>query len=174
MASRIRLYIATSLDGYIATPDGAVAWLEPFNAGDYGYDDFLKSIGTLVMGRTTFDQVLGFGAWPYEGKRAIVMTSRAVETLPDGAEIRNADAATVAREAKSFGGGDVWLTGGGNVVRQFLDAGLIDAMELFVMPILLGDGLRLFPEGASQSGLILEDTQAYTNGVVRLLYAVGG
>ena len=94
MTSRIRLYIATSLDGYIATPDGDVAWLEPFHAGDYGYDDFLKGIGTLVMGRTTFDQVLGFGAWPYAGKRAIVLTSRPVETPPEGAEVRNADAAT--------------------------------------------------------------------------------
>jgi len=172
--SRIRLYIAVSLDGYIATPDGGVAWLEPFNAGDYGYEDFLKSIGTLVMGRATFDQVQGFGDWPYEGKRAIVMTSRPVETLPEGAEVRNANATAVADEARAFDGGDVWLTGGGNVVRQFLDAGLIDEMELFVMPLLLGAGVRLFPDGASRSGLALKDSQPHPNGVVRLLYAVGG
>ena len=174
MTSRIRLYIATSLDGYIATPDGGVAWLEPYEAGDYGYEDFLKSVGTLVMGRSTFDQVLGFGDWPYKGKRAIVMTSRPVETLPGGVEVRNANAAAVADEAKSFGGGDVWLMGGGNVVRQFLDAGLIDEMELFVMPLLLGDGVRLFPGSPTQAGLMLEDTQTYPSGVVRLLYAVGG
>ncbi len=173
MTSRIRLYIAISLDGYIATPDGDVAWLEPFHAADYDYDEFLKSIGTLVMGRTTFDQVLGFGAWPYAGKRAIVMTSRPADLLPEGTEVRNADAATVAREARNFGGGDVWLTGGGNVARQFLDAGLIDEIELFVMPVLLGDGVRLFPGAAAQAGLMLEDTQPYDNGVVRLVCAVG-
>ena len=170
----IRLYIATSLDGYIATPDGGVAWLEPFDAGDYGYDEFLKGIGTLIMGRRTFDQVLGFGEWPYEGKRTIVLSSRPAEALPAGVEVRNAEVVAVAGELKRLGDGDVWLVGGGNVVRQFLDEGLLDDMEIFVMPVLLGGGAPLFPESASQAGLVLEGVQSYPNGVVRLLYAIGG
>ena len=175
--ARIRLYIATSLDGYIATPDGGVAWLEPFDAGDeggYGYEEFLKGIGALIMGRATFDQVLGFGDWPYAGKRAIVLSSRPADALPEGVEVRNVGAAAAAEEARGFGGGDIWLMGGGNVVRQFLDAGLIDDMEIFVMPVLLGGGVPLFPESANQAGLVLKGVDPYPNGVVRLLYSVGG
>ena len=72
---RFRVYIATSLDGYVATPDGGVEWLEPFQDEDYGYNSFIQKIGTVIMGRTTFQQVLGFGQWPYKDLRVMVLSS---------------------------------------------------------------------------------------------------
>ena len=70
------VYIAKSLDGYVATPNGDVQWLEPFNGCDYGYEKFIASIDTIVIGRVTYEQSLTFGEWPYKGNRVIVQSSR--------------------------------------------------------------------------------------------------
>lgn len=168
-APRFRLYVAVSLDGYIATKDGGVAWLDPF-AGDYGYDAFFASIGTLVIGRATYDQVREMGAWPYEGKPAWVLTSRALPGAPEGVEIWPWGVAKLIEQLRAGAGGDVWIVGGGKVVRGFLEADAIDEIELFVMPRLLGDGIRLFEPTESFSALELVDTHAYPDGVVRMRY----
>ncbi len=78
-ASKVRLYIAASLDGYIATPDGSVAFLDRFR-GNYGLDEFLAQVGTVVLGRTTYDQLKALGQWPYEDKRAYVLTTNEIST----------------------------------------------------------------------------------------------
>ena len=105
----IIVYIAASLDGFIATPDGGVDWLAPYQA-DYGYDAFIASVHTLVMGGATYDQMRGFGDWPHGGKRILVVTSRplgdnvpaGVEAWPDGvdalgAELRATSGSSAAR-----------------------------------------------------------------------------
>ena len=74
----LRVYIAMSLDGFIATPDGGVAWLERFNSDAFDFSGFMKQIGAVVMGRRTFDQVLGWGIWPYSNLHTIVQTRRAL------------------------------------------------------------------------------------------------
>ncbi len=73
-APRFRLYMAISLDGFIASPDGGVKWLEPYDPYSVGFGEFLTGIGSVVMGRKSFEQMLSFGPWPYEGKRTVVMT----------------------------------------------------------------------------------------------------
>ena len=140
----IIVYIAASLDGFIATLDGGVDWLNPYQAGDYGYDAFIASIHTLVMGRATYDQMRGFGDWPHGAKRVVVVTSRPLgEDAPTGVEAWPGDMDILGPELRTSPG-DVWIVGGAQVVRALLDRGLVDRLDVFVIPELLGDGISLF------------------------------
>jgi dihydrofolate reductase len=169
---RFHVYIAASLDGRIADGNGSVDWLDPYPGEAYGYDAFIAGIGTVVMGRTSFEQALAFGEWPYPGRRSIVLTHRPARA-PAGAEveIRAGDVAALADELAhaSSDGRDVWIMGGGNVIRQFLDAGRVDRLEIYVVPVLLGAGPPLFPDGAPHD-LALEAATALAGGVARLVY----
>lgn len=166
-------YVAASLDGYIATPGGDVGWLEPFNDTDYGYEAFLGGVDRVVMGRATYDQLRGFGPWPYAGLPGLVVTSRPLASAPEGVAAWEggvpALAAHLARQK-----GRSWVVGGGRLVGGLMEAGGLDALDLFVMPVLLGRGIRLFPDAARRGALRLGDTTAWPNGVVRLTYAVQG
>jgi dihydrofolate reductase len=172
---RIRGYIATSLDGYIAAADGGVDWLQDFQAQDFGFAEFLEDIDTVILGRATYDQVRSFGVdWPYAGKRAVVLTSRPVEDLPDGVEPWNGPVEQLAAKLRAEGGGDAWVVGGASVQRAFLEAGAFDRIELFVIPILLGDGVPLWPRSERQHRLSLTTMKVLEGGVVRLDYRFTG
>jgi dihydrofolate reductase len=165
------LYIAARLDGYIASADGGIDWLKPFEAEDYGYGEFIAGIGTIVMGRRTYDQLRGFADWPYAGKRVVVLTSRPLEAAPEGVEASAEPvAALLARLGAMEARGETWLCGGGDVIAQFLAEDLIDRLELFIVPVLLGEGVPLFPEGAWRSLFSLQGVQAYASGVAGLSY----
>ena len=166
---QLRIYIAVSLDGFIATVDGGVEWLERFQAFDFGYESFVAEIDAIVMGRTTYEQVRTFGEWPYPGKSTIVMSSKQIEGLPDNTRVSTRDAEELASGLRAAGG-DVWILGGARTIRGFLDAGAIDRFEIFVMPVLLGDGLPLFGRSIVQAPLQLIDTHQYSNDVLKLTY----
>jgi len=168
-----RAYISTSLDGYIADRDGSIAWMQPFAAVDYGFADFMKHIGTLVMGRTTYDQLHAMGHWPHDGQRCIVVTSRGMETAPDYVEPWVGDLAQLAERLRRDSPGDVWVTGGAKAIRAFLDLGAIDHLDLFVMPLLLGDGKKLFEPSERGGRLSFLGARTFANGVVKLSYVVG-
>lgn len=168
---RFRVYIATSLYGYVATPDGGVEWLEPFQDEDYGYNSFIQEIGTVIMGRTTFQQVLGFGQWPYKDLRVMVLSSHPLQSLPANTSVwLDTPTELLAHLRETGPGGDVWVLGGPRTINAFMDLGAIDSYELFLMPILLGDGVPLFTIANRQTRLQLKASEAYGNGVVRLLY----
>lgn len=169
---RIRYYLAQSLDGYLAAPDGGVAWLDPFNTVDYGYEAFMAGIATVVLGRRTFDQALTFGAWPYPGKRAIVLTRRPVADPPPGVEFHEGPVGPLAARLRRESAGDVWIVGGAEAGRQFLDAGAVDELEIYVIPVLLGDGVATFPASDASAALELRESRAFPNGVVMLRYGV--
>lgn len=165
-------YIAASLDGFIATAEGSVAWLERFQGTDYGYEAFVAGIGTLVMGRATYDQVTAFGAWPYAGKRCLVLSRRGIANPPEGVEAWKGDAPSLAAH---LGGltERVWVVGGGKLIAGLLAAGAITELDLFVMPELLGRGIPLFAGGHPPAlALRLMETQNWPNGVVRLRYNI--
>ncbi|MBB3771842.1 dihydrofolate reductase [Angulomicrobium tetraedrale] len=174
--SLIRGFIAASLDGYIADRDGGIGWLAPFDEVDYGYAGFIADIGRVVMGRGTFDVVTGFeSGWPYAGKGGIVVTSTPLANAPAGVEAWHKGVPALiahlrAREGENAGG-DIWLVGGGGLQAAFIEAGALDRLDLFVIPVLLGEGVPLFPRTpAPPRTLTLEASLALDKGMVRLTY----
>lgn len=173
---RVVLYIAASLDGFIADHESGVDWLERFAEpadGDYGYTEFYRDIGALAMGRTTYEQVRGFGDWPYSGKSTVVFTHDSSETdLPD-VSFTAADPAEVVASLRERTDGDLWLVGGGELIASFRERGLIDEVILTVIPVLLGEGVPLFPGTQPEAELQLIDVQRFESGIVQLHYRVG-
>jgi len=176
-APSIVLYLACSLDGFIAAPDGSVGWLEAFSSDgeDYGYAGFLARVGAIVMGSRAYEQAFESGAWSYANLPCFVLTSRTLP-MPDGADIRfrsGDDLEAVAAEARAAAGDRaVWLFGGGVLARSMLDAGIVDTLDLALMPVLIGDGIPLFVAGLRRYGLALRESRTHANGVVQLRYSM--
>lgn len=171
---KVILYIAASLDGYIARTDGSVDWLEAFEAAgeDYGYAELLERVGSVIMGGSTYRQVLGFGAWPYGDFTTYVIT-RGKLSAPPAENIHPAagDAPQLVARIRAESDEDIWLVGGAQINGLFRDAGLIDEIILSVMPVLLGEGIPLFPRAAGpERSLRLLSAESYPSGVVQLRY----
>jgi dihydrofolate reductase len=163
-------YVAVSADGFIATKDGGVVWLDAYPADQFGFTEFMATISTIVMGRTAYDQSRTMGPWPFAGKRTIVLTSRPLDDAPEGVERHAGDITALAAALKAKNDADIWLFGGANSVKPFRDSGLIDRIELYVIPVLLGDGIKLFEPSSQAMKLTLIDARAMGSGVVRLVY----
>lgn len=171
MAERV-LYIALSLDGCIATRDGNVGFLDAFQDADYGYDAFAASVTTIVCGRATYEQVMSFGTWPYAGKRVVVVTRHQLgRDAPPGVEAWHDGVPTLATALADLPG-RIWIMGGARLIQAFLTAGAVERLELFIMPVLLGGGIPLFPTRGQLSGLRLLESTTYANGVLRLVYTL--
>ncbi|MEQ9302256.1 MAG: dihydrofolate reductase family protein [Cyclobacteriaceae bacterium] len=171
---KLLLYIATSIDGYIAKPDGSVDWLEAVpnpDQSDYGYAEFYESISTTLMGNTTYQQVLGFGDFPYQGKENYVFSRRSHPST-EHVQFVNKDPTVFVRDLKEQPGGDIWLVGGGQLNTLMLDAGLIDEILLFQMPVALGSGIVLFPGANVTNPMKLLTSQSYGSGVTLLHYSL--
>jgi dihydrofolate reductase len=162
------LYVATSLDGYIARGDGAVDWL--FTDGEYGYSAFFEGIDALFMGSKTYGQVLTFGPWPYPGKPTWVFTRRTLKSGREDVVFVRGEPATVLDQLAGRGLDRIWLVGGAGLVASFRAAGLIDEYILSIHPILLGDGILLFPGPAPEERLALVGSEAYASGLLQVHY----
>lgn len=165
------VFIATSIDGYIARPDGGIDWLSVVNAPgeDYGYAAFASTVDVLVMGRGSYDAALGFDSWLYVGMRVIVLTHRPPSETRYGEAFFTGDVRELAAKLQREGVRRVYVDGG-NVIRQFLAADLIDDVTLSLIPVVLGDGIRLFDRGTGEHGLELIGTQSWPTGLVQLRY----
>jgi len=170
MGRKVRLFIATSLDGYIAGPGGSLDWL--YGDDDYGYDAFLAQVDTLAMGRRTFESVLNYGDWPYEGLETWVFSRRANPPLDPRGRYTSATPQAWTAERMRGEGKDIWVVGGGEMIRSFLDARLVDEMTLSVHPIVLGAGTPLFPAGSRHHKLRLLAVRRYDSGLAQLTYVV--
>jgi dihydrofolate reductase len=137
------VYIAASQDGFIADAQGGVDWLEAFGGEDYGYAAFLADMDVLIMGRATYDQVRGFGDWPYPDKETIVLTSRPLEEAPEGCRAWHDSPGKLAKELW-LRTGKCWIVGGARTIDAMLDAGMVHTIDLFEMPVVLGDGVPLW------------------------------
>ena len=172
--SLLRVYIAVSLDGYIADEDGGVAWLDPYFSPEIDFTAFIRTIGATVMGRKTYDQARARGEWPYADQRVVVLTHRSLDDAPPGVEAFAGDVRELADRLRGDleeTGKDVWLMGGGDSIRPFHDAGLVDRWELFFIPILLGDGVPLFPRRDPRaSSWRPTHSRTYENGIVEIWY----
>lgn len=174
----IVLYIATSLDGFIATPEGGIDWLSQIETPeeDYGYGAFYADVDALVMGRRTYDQVRSFGGWPYPGKPSYVMTHQPLTPeLPSDLPDISATAQSpieLAATLRQQGYRRVWLVGGAALVAAFRAEGLISEYILTVIPILLGDGIPLFIAPGPAASVKLRTAETFASGVVQLTYRV--
>lgn len=167
----VTLFIATSLDGYIAGPDDDLSWL--FTDADYGFSSFFAGTDTLLMGRGTYDVVRKMGDWPYPGKRTIVVSrSEGSEISTPDTELFAGQLPDLIEKLNEGNASHVWLVGGGELVRSFLKQGLLDRITVSLHPILLGNGVPLFPGGFPRTMLLLEDTQSFEGGLVQLNYHV--
>jgi dihydrofolate reductase len=179
-------YCAQSLDGYIARSDDTIDWLTGYE-GEYAgsdeqplgenYERFMAGVGALVMGSATYEFVLALDPWPYPEHPVWVLTSRALP-VPEGADVRivSGDVAGLHEDVvASAGGRDVWVVGGGNVASQYAAAGLLDRVEVTVVPVVLGAGKPLFDDPMSvppAPPLQLVGTRPFANGRVELRYDV--
>lgn len=173
MPSKVVLYIASSLDGFIAQKDGSVAFLDeamPSPAPDTGYDAFYATVGAVIMGGKTYRQVtqeLSPDVWPYQGKPSYIYT----KTPLDKQQLIYGVTMPPEQLIKQIGQvkGDIWLLGGGEIIKLFLNAGVVDRLIIHVMPVLLGEGIPLFPPGFVQTKLKLENTRIIGD-IVELTY----
>jgi len=173
--AKIVLYIASSLDGFIARDDGSVDWLVEGESeeadSDYGYSEFYNSIDTVIMGRKTYEQILGFGEWPYEEKRCFVCTREPKAYSDERVDfVDDPTALTVNlldREER-----DIWLVGGSEIVSELLNAHLIKRITITILPIILGGGIPLFNGIEEGTQLKLRDVQSFETGYVQLSYDV--
>ena len=175
MTAEAHAFIATSLDGFIAREDGGIDWLDDLpEIEDHGFFDFLAGIDALVMGRKTFEQVLGFGEWPYGDRRLIVLSrSRTSMEVPPH----------VLSPVEFFGGTPAELIGresdagtkrlyvdGGRVIQSFLRDGLLDEITLTRLPVLLGQGIPLFGPLEADRWLDHVSTRSFPSGLVQSVY----
>jgi dihydrofolate reductase len=168
------VYIATSLDGFIATVDGGIDWLNEIpnpQKSDYGYAEFISGIDAIVMGRRTFEKVLTFGEWSYDKPMFVLSNSltTAPEHLKDKVEIVRGEISEVISMLNQRGYSDLYIDGG-KVIQSFLNEDLIDVLIITKVPILLGDGIPLF----DKLGHILKfkhmKTEVYNNTLVKSSY----
>lgn len=166
-------YVAMSLDGYIATPDGGVDWLAPFQSGeeDYGYGAFYASVGALLMGSRTYEQILSFGSWPYEGKPCWVFSGRPLDSVQAGVTLTSKKPRDVLADLEQGGTERVWLVGGAALAASFRSLGLISEVLVSVIPTILGAGIALFkPGGPKEERLALVESKQFDSGLIQLRY----
>jgi dihydrofolate reductase len=169
---KISIYIAQSIDGYIAREDGGLDWLEYGHVGDedYGFKQFINSIDAIVLGRNTYDVVCGFGNWPYEGKKVIVL-SHTLKEVRNEAELFCGKLTDLASRLYADGIKHVWVDGGITACR-FLEAGLVEDITLSIIATVLGSGIRLFTPMNKEHKCHLVSTQSYPSGLVQLKYTI--
>ena len=177
---KIIVYIATSADGFIARTDGSVDWLDrPSPKGNYGMGAFYKSIDTILWGRKTCDMALDFqkkgvsvSAFDTNVKN-YVFTRRPVQSAaPEGVEFVNEPIKAFTRRQRGRKGKDIWMMGGAGIIASFLDAGEIDDFMIHVVPKFIGEGIPLIAPGRRTVPLKLIASTKFTDGVVKLHYAV--
>ena len=172
----IRVFVATSRDGFIAGADDDLSWLPDGHAGeDYGYAQFMAGVGAILMGRRTYDVVEGFGTgWPYGDTPVLVATTRPLDPVePSVRAVSGTPEAMLAEVRAVAGDCDVYVDGG-RLIQQLVDAGLIDEFIVTVIPVDLGDGIPLLAGADQWDRLSLEASRAFQSGVEQQRYVPAG
>jgi len=171
------VFMATSLDGFIARRDHALDWLTERTTPeeDHGYEAFIDTVDGVIMGRATFKTVLGLGAWPYAIPVIVASSTLTEDDIPPelSAKVKLTQLAPrQLMQSLSDAGWTRAYVDGGRLVQSFLRAGLISEFTLTMLPVLLGDGRRLFGETESDIDLELLEAKSFRTGLVQLHYRV--
>ncbi|MGM9924455.1 MAG: dihydrofolate reductase family protein [Bacillus sp. (in: firmicutes)] len=164
---KVLVYIATSLDGYIAKEDGGLDWLhEAEGEGDNGYEDFIASVDTVIMGRKTYEDIHELaGEYPYQGKKSYVFTTSAADlkntAFASHVEFIAGEAADLIAKLQAEPGSNIWLVGGANLLQEFLKDDLVDEYIISIIPAILGKGIPLFSRQTPETRLQLLSTKQY-------------
>jgi dihydrofolate reductase len=169
----VSVFVGTSLDGFIARPNGDLDFLPEGGGEPHGYNEFFASVDALVIGRKTFETVLNFGTWPYGKKHVYVLSTRPLVPVPPGAVVErmSGDPAEILSQLAARGVGHVYVDGG-ITIQRFLRAGLVQRLIVTRVPVLIGEGIPLF--GAVPRDILLRhvSTRQYASGLVQSEYVV--
>jgi dihydrofolate reductase len=176
---KIIVMLAASADGYICRPDGGVEWLDrPSTAGDYGMRAFYRSIDTILFGRKTYELALDFQKRGIRGAefdpkvKNYVFSRRPPRAAPAAVEFVTARIPEFVRRLRATPGKNIWMMGGAGLIASFLDAGAIDEFIIHVIPTFIGEGIPIAAPKRRSVELVLRSSRRYSDGVVRLHYAV--
>lgn len=169
---KVILYIASSVDGFIAKVNGDIDWLSVVErpGEDYGYESFIETVDTVIMGRKTYDKVLSFGIkFPHKNKKCYVI-SRTKTGNDENVTFYGGDVSDLIQELKNKEGKNIFIDGGSEVVRELKSHNLIDEYVISYIPIMLGNGISLFQETETDSKLELIDSKSFESGLVQVSY----
>ncbi|MBN8696217.1 MAG: dihydrofolate reductase [Bacteroidetes bacterium] len=172
MSRKVILYIATSLDGYIAKPNDDLSFLSIVHKEglDYGYTDFVNSVDTVILGRKTYDWVMTqVPEFPHADKNAYIIT-RTTKPSIGKTQFYTADLKALISQLKSEQGKNIFIDGGAELVNTLLKDHLIDELIISIIPILVGDGIKLFKDGRPEQNLELISSQQFETGLVQVHY----
>lgn len=172
---QISAFIATSLDGFIARPDQSIDWLENATSDateDYGYEAFVSTVSSVVMGRKTFQRIQTFPQWPFQHQRVIVLSQTMKEvpaSLKDSVQLFNGTPGQLVEILDAEGDTHVYVDGS-RAIQSFIDENLLSDITLTTLPILIGEGVSLFGKLARDVHLTHVNTKAFQNGFVQSFY----
>jgi dihydrofolate reductase len=172
MIRNVILYIATSLDGYIAKPNDDLSFLSVVEqeGQDYGYADFVKTVDAVIVGRKTYEKVISMGFdFPHADKDAYIIT-RTPRQNAGSVKFYTGDLKTLVDKLKSENGKNIFCDGGAEIVHELLKENLIDEFIISVIPIIVGNGIKLFKDGRPELKLELVSTKQFDKGLTQLHY----
>jgi dihydrofolate reductase len=169
VTGKVRVFIATSLDGFIAGPGDDLSWLPEGGGEDHGYNEFIAATAAILIGRTTYDVVLGFDGWPYGETPVFVATSRPLDPVVPSVRAVGGEPAQILAAVRAVTDGNIYVDGG-VLIRQFMAAGLIDELTVTIVPVVLGAGSPLFAGLPERRRLTLAGSRSYASGLVSLDY----
>lgn len=168
---RASVFVGTSLDGFIARPNGGLDFLPPGGGEPHGYEEFMATVDALVIGRKTYETVLNFSSWPYGKKPVFVLSSSPLPAAPAGAVVEwmSGEPAAIVESLSARGIGHIYVDGG-ITIQRFLQAGLIQRLIITRVPVLIGEGIPLFGQLAHDLALKHVATHQYASGLVQSEY----
>lgn len=161
-----------SLDGFVAGKDDDILWLSPYEDVDYGYNEFFATVGAIIEGRRTYDMGVKQGWGNVHPVPTFILTHKAPAEKPANPDtvFTSDDLQEVLRQAKEKTDKNIWISGGAHVAQEFLKRGLVDEFILTIVPVILGEGIRLLDNIDQRIPLTLQEVKTFDKGLVQCIY----